>query len=462
MRSLLVLLMLFVPLLSHAASLRVRIARAGESGPLEVKVGVVNERGFPTWKAARTVAAGRSSVVFDDLAPGPYALLVSGREPLQRLMVVAAVQPDGSETTVTLPRGRIRGRVMLAGAPLAGTKVGLIRSQRWQSELVTDAKGEFVSAIWERGQYDLALSGGPLPAPRLLRTLIDGPTVTVDLPQREIRGVVVDRAGAPVANARIALSSEQADNLGPILRVKTDAEGRFRYAGVAEGRHTLHVRTDDYLRVEPLSFELTAADELIEKRVTLDRGFVRSIAVVDDEGAPLVGASVVCVSHGRVRASAVTDARGRVSLTTPADEESVLVIVPREGSFATHRLPSAANDERPLHTIAVPPAAADLDVSLLGADAPLVGVSLLMRFNGELFTPEITRELRNLHRLELTRGDHGRVILTRIPLGVYEFWPYDTAEEAAMLAESSVVSAAPIVVNVVTGENKVKVRFERR
>lgn len=158
----------------------------------------------------------------------------------------------------------------------------------------------------------------------------------------------------------------------------------------------------------------------------------------------------------------VTHLTGRATIGTPAGE-SVLFVIPREGSLAVVRLPPALDDPALSHRIDIPPGEARLDITALATgDVPLPGISLLMRYNGELFTPEIARELRLRHRSHLRTGEDGRATLTQIPAGFYEFWPYQGDEEAALLLDSSVALGAPIALHVEAGENAVKVRFDTR
>jgi len=89
-------------------------------------------------------------------------------------------------------------------------------------------------------------------------------------------------------------------------------------------------------------------------------------------------------------------------------------------------------------------------------------LSLLMRYNGELLPPDIAHLLESQQGQALTTDESGVARLAHIPPGVYEFWPYTADSEAEAVLASMSTMAAPIVVNVITGENEAVVRFQKR
>jgi hypothetical protein len=62
----------------------------------------------------------------------------------------------------------------------------------------------------------------------------------------------------------------------------------------------------------------------------------------------------------------------------------------------------------------------------------------------------------------LRTDDAGSIALAHIPPGTYEFWPYRTDAEGQRIYEVANGFAAPISVNVVTGENSATVKFQSR
>ena len=88
--------------------------------------------------------------------------------------------------------------------------------------------------------------------------------------------------------------------------------------------------------------------------------------------------------------------------------------------------------------------------------------SLLMRYDGELLPAEVAEELTDTQGLQLTTGPDGEAHLRNIPSGTYEFWPYRTEAEAESIVAAGSLYLAPIEVNVLTGENKIAVKFNSR
>jgi hypothetical protein len=86
---------------------------------------------------------------------------------------------------------------------------------------------------------------------------------------------------------------------------------------------------------------------------------------------------------------------------------------------------------------------------------------LLMRIDGMVVPPAIARQFVR-SGLSLLTNEEGRISLARIPPGTYEFWPYRTLAEGEMIYEMAADFAAPIAVNVRTGENDAIVKFKVR
>ncbi|HEV7919771.1 MAG TPA: carboxypeptidase-like regulatory domain-containing protein [Thermoanaerobaculia bacterium] len=439
---------------ADAATLQVHINRGSERGPLEVSVGARQQM----------LAASASDAVFE-LGAGSYTLLVAGREPLQRFAVPFAVAAGDTRRRleVALPRaGRTRGRVRMAGVPLAGVRV-TFSTGAWQMTATTDSKGVIDSALWQRGDYKAVVEGGSLPAPAVVSVPV-AETFSIELPNRIVTGRVLDDRGAPLEHALVVLTSEH-DGFAPSVTTSTNGKGQFTFAGVSGPRQTLTVTAPGYLYAPDLSFSLPEVDLLHEETVTLTRGYVRPLQLVDSRGEPVRGATVICAANGHVVAKAHGNEQGRVWLPTPADAGSTAFVVGEDGALAIRHFGRAADEaSSEVERIVVPAATSSLELVTLTTDGEAIpDIALLMRYNGELVPPEVATELRReAAGWQLATGSDGRAHLEHIPPGVYEFWPYASPAEAQLLVESAVGMAAPINVNVATGENRATVRFRKK
>jgi hypothetical protein len=457
--SLLAFLGMMVAAQLDAATIRAQLDRGRYQGPVELRLGVKNDDAEPRWFAWRTLGAGQSEAVFDDVPRGSYIVLVSGVGPLQRFSIETGVgASDTRRLPITLPGGTARGRVTRGDAPLGGASVELHHyTQFWSTKATTNAAGELTGPSWLDGQFSAAITGGGLRERYDTEVrIVRGPAseFAISLPNRVVRGRVIDTAGAPLANAPVALRSVTPE-LARNRRTTTDNDGTFAFEGVNAGMQTLRVLADGYLRPKPDEFFLTDRETDHEAVLEVSAGRPRAIEVTGADAKPVAGAKLVCAVESRVVSVATTHADGRATVAMPERGTSILYIFPAAGSLAVRRLGGGGDVER----IRVPAGSATLDVETLTTDgAPVSGINLLLRYNGELVPPDV---LRQLESLRLLTGDDGRAHLARIPPGTYELWPYRSAEEADLLMASSGFEA-PINVQVVTGENKAIVRFRKR
>lgn len=446
---------------AHAATVRVHVARNGDKSPLDVRLGIRKETATPEWIAYRRLRERDEVAHFDGLAAGTYVVLVEGDEPLERTTTLAVVAAgDVRDVKIVPSRAIVVGQFTLSGKPLANADVTF--SRNGPRRFRTDAKGEYRGVVWERGEYEVGVRTAKINAPFAGRVQIpDGPRpqFAFDMPDRSIRGRVVDEAGRAIAGTRVTMQSRS--DLYATTRPATTAEdGTFRFDAVHAGSHTIYVLPQRHLRPDPVRFEMSEEDALREVEIAVTGGRRQSATVVDRRGAPQPHASIVCVTNASVRSTAESDDAGRVTFDTPLGEDSTLYVMPRDGGLVIRRLRAADSSEL---RIVVPPATASLEISALSPDGKAVTeVGLLMRFNGELIPPDVARELRFHQGIALITDDHGVARLPRILPGVYEFWPYRSEAEVDALLASSSVLAAPININVVTGDNKARVRFRKR
>jgi hypothetical protein len=420
----------------------------------------------PCVVAVRRFPKDASEVVVDGVARGSYVAVVRGEQPLQVIgakVVVAA----GDERVVDLriPIRFAKIKVLRGDAAYANALVTLNSiASGWSSTLNTDANGELDTEVWEGGWYEVGVRDDANSAPFVGRLILEEQpalpvsTLTIAVPDRRVRGRVLDHDGAPVANALVTLRSLDAEHV-PTIRASTNGKGEFVYSAVLEGRQQLQVFMPGFLRPDPLAFELRKDERLRELDVRLERGAQRTIEVADTRGAPRTGALVICADGLVIRSVAYTDFGGRAVVATAPGRASKLYVLPSDGSLAIHTLkPDAGSD---VVRVAVPSAMSSLELTTLTTDgAALPEVGLVMRYNGELIPPAVANEMHRHQGFALGTDTNGTATFRAIPLGTYEFWPYRTEDEVAAIMASAF--EAPISVDVVTGPNKATVRFRKR
>ncbi|MBV9496703.1 MAG: carboxypeptidase regulatory-like domain-containing protein [Acidobacteria bacterium] len=461
MRRTTLLLALFVALTLHAATIRSQIDRNRYEGPLTIRLGIKSDDVEPRWIASRSLNANESAAAFENVALGTYVVLVEGAAPMQKLAIETGVADKDVRTLrIALPNGVATGRITRGSAPLANANVQLTNLELyWNAKLATNDKGEIEGPSWLDGDFLAAISSAALHARydtdvRIVR----GPQTTfaIEMPNHLVDGKIVDKDGAPIAKVVVALRSVTPD-LARTRRVTTGPDGSFAFEGVIPGMQSLHVFADGYMRPRPNEFSLDERTADHEETLQLESGRRRTVEVVGADGAAVPGARLVCAADGRVLSVATTGADGRAPIATPEDGASTLYVIPVGGSLAVRKFGNAG-----IERVRVPAGSASLEVATLTVDgAPVAGVNLLMRYNGELVPPEVARELQRQQGASLTTNDDGRAKLGHIPPGTYEFWPYRSPAEADALMASADFEA-PINVQVVTGENKATVRFQKR
>lgn len=446
--------------LTPGATLRVHIARGGETRPLDVMIGVApDDDAEPRWVVRRHLDAGVSRTTIPDLGRGGWIVLVRGPEPLQRATAKSVVaEKDVRDVEISLKRRRLHARIVAGNAPAKNVDVRFGNlDEHWDGVLKTDASGVIDTPLWDGGTFEVSLRRirGATPVMRIV-TLHGGDT-TIKIPDRTIRGVVTDTHGQPIPGATVHLGTTS-DGRHASLRARSDAHGAFAFDGVEDGEQELRAMAQAYLVDEPI--HVTGTDA----HIFLNEGYPRDLVVRTRDGEPVASAEVLCLTGVTLRAQTVTDDNGRVTVPTPAHEPSVLYVIPREGSLAVQRL-RAPIDETSTAPIAitVPSATASLRIDALSTSGdPIRELAFLMRVNGETIPPVVANQMATIQGLSFATAQDGAARLDPIVPGTYEFWPYNNEQEVAELLDSISMTAAPININVTTGENRAKVRFQAR
>ncbi|HEX6096404.1 MAG TPA: carboxypeptidase-like regulatory domain-containing protein [Thermoanaerobaculia bacterium] len=454
MRRLLVLPTLFLSATLAAGTLRVEIDRNGFQGPLEIDVGIREESAAPKWIVTRTLAAKASSAAFDELQPGLYTILVRGPQPLQRISTPIAVGSSPAATTLKIPKRRLTVKVLLGDKPLPNAFLTLQHDALlWTTDLVADSRGMFEGESWESSRFlgkvwrDRTASGHVIDV-----MLPERESLIIDIPDRHVRGRVVDERREVIPGAVVTLRTATGA-VTQTLRATARMDGTYEFFGVEPGEQILTARAPSHLDSDVIAFDLAPDSGSREFEIALAHGEQRALKVVDADGDAIASATLIAACGGHVKSIAVTDDTGSAPLATPAGVPCSFYALPQEGSLATAHTHG---------TMRVPAAASSLRLQLLtDTDQPLGDVSLLMRVNGEIIPPAVGRQFAS-RGLDLTSAADGSVSLAKIPSGTYEFWPYRGEAEGLMLYELAGDLAAPITLDVKAGENEAKIRLRKR
>ncbi|HJW93348.1 MAG TPA: carboxypeptidase-like regulatory domain-containing protein [Thermoanaerobaculia bacterium] len=447
--------------LTRGATLRVHVVRGAEKRPLDIAVGFAgnDDDDEPRWVVRRHLDAGVSDTAIPDLGRGAWIVLFRGPEPLQRATMKAVVAEGDTRVVEFTPKRRLLHARILAGA--AAVKDTEVRfgnlDEHWDGVAKTDANGAIDTPLWDGGTFEVSVRRIASATPVLRIADLHGGDVTIAIPDRTLRGTVVDLHGQPVAGATVHLGTTSGGRRTN-LRALTGAHGTFAFDGMEDVEQEIRVFSPSFLTGETFHTRETNV------RVTLDEGYPRELVVKSRDGEPVAGAEVLCMSGNVMRARTITGDDGRATVPTPSNEASVLFIVPREGSFVVHRLraPVDETSTAPI-AIAVPPASASLRVDALTTKgSPIDGLSFLMRVNGETIPPLVAETMGKLQGVTFSTARDGSARFDAVAPGIYELWPYNNEGEVEALLETIGIAAAPININVTTGENRAAIRFRSR
>ncbi len=194
------------------------------------------------------------------------------------------------------PALEIRGRVVHAGAPVAGAEI----TGAGPSAISGD-DGSFVVEVIAPGKLDLIAQSellGGFSAPKSLEVTdhsIDGVELDIAF-SASVSGTVVDQAGAPIARASIKLENDDMNDVG---NATTHDDGTFRIAMLSGGRgsYAATVTLDGHV-LAPIGSAATIAVPDASSALTGLRVAVTLVRaklaghVVDDRGAPIPDASI--------------------------------------------------------------------------------------------------------------------------------------------------------------------------
>jgi protocatechuate 3,4-dioxygenase beta subunit len=293
-------------------------------------------KSMQSMKMASLGGDGTFTVKLD--APGAYIVSVQASEGgggmQQNTVEFRERVPEAEEhrLELELPLAGIRGLVRGPdGAPAAGTRVTLTTEGGLQTgsmlgghyaEASTDAHGRYTFRYLRPGTYSVAAGGalfggafgGSSSAGRVLRsgiTVAEGRLVEgVDFelaPPCDIKGRVLDGAGAPVKDAAIFVRDSEGRLLDRFSMITSGADGTFAYTGVAPGDYLVSARAKELASSDSAPVR-AAADAPGEVELRLAAGTRLIVEVLDPEGVAAQAMVTVLDARGR-------EVQGMIGLT---------------------------------------------------------------------------------------------------------------------------------------------------
>ncbi len=400
-------------------------------------------------------AVGRDGMCrFQDLSPGIYelrVLIAGGPAQLSRWLSIAPGEAKVEE--VALAPAHVRGEVRVGDDPAAGYTVHSLAVDAYRPQGVraedaasaqVDTEGRYDLTLWEPSWYSFRVvsdTGAPTAGHREL-TIATGDVESLDfrLPDGTIRGVVLDEAGRPVADARVAL------RWNGIIPLSTDAAGRFEARAAGAGSAELQAFKPRYRPSEPQTVELIQEGQPPPVTLVLRRTSTVTGTVVTADGTPVPGAWIASTSFapasgiGLYRDSrAGGDGRFEVEVPDGAGSAPSLLFTAGPGCPLSWSLASqgaAASDTADAAVIvpcAAQPAALDLTfVDERGKPLPAAGV--VLRANGTVIPQAALAAHLALLGLPSSADGSGHLVLPFLTPGDYDLFLTALSSESTIAA----------------------------
>jgi hypothetical protein len=446
-------------LLGRGGTIVVELTRGVVSEALSVELNKLPNGAMVAGPAVKSVdvPAGEQTakVTFENIEPGDYDVLVKGSGPAERRgELVNILDAEVKHVSIELVPVRLHVRARYQDEPLRQASVRFKNIDgRWGGRFDTDDEGEATVQLWQGGKASVTL-GAPsvFTAPYIeTRELTDGDDTDwfLDVPGREITGVVVDAAtGEPIPDARVILQTNTADGGALSSRTKAGNDGRFRYAPARYGKHTLTALAKYYLPAET-EYIFAEPEQRRDLVVRLEHASPAQVTVVDSRGAPVGGARLAVFRGFEFVVFGMTDESGAGEVPRPIEQPYDVWAIPRDGSFGVAQVTAEA--ERA--TIRVADGASRIILKTESeSHQPIPRVVLLIRYNGRLLPDVVLKAIGELQGVRIWTGSDGIMILDRMPTGLYEFWPVGSLAEMRVLAASA-GQDAPAKVIAGPGEN---------
>jgi carboxypeptidase family protein len=248
-----------------------------------------------------------------------------------------------------------------------------------------DAGGQFVMTGLAPGSWELSGQSSGHADGSVRVTLPSSEPVVLVLPRgASLSGRVLDPAGAPVADADVALDTEGSFSsmhfsLGE--DDETDADGFFALEDVSPGSTTLQASAPGFAPSAPLALEVVAGESTTGLVLTLRPGARILGELVGSDGRPEVERTVRANSDG-FHGSAETDAEGRFEIADVPPGEHRLWADTSEG-IQIQQSVSVAEGETVRVRLAPPGGLVRLHGVVRAGGAPLAKANLYASRRGE-------------------------------------------------------------------------------
>jgi hypothetical protein len=399
---------------------------------------------------------------FSAVEAGSYFLVVKGKGPLQRSVKPVDVT-DGTTTDVELALSRIRLTVSVTAdrRPVSAEVRIEPLSGEWESSFVTGAEGRVTHELWQDGEFAATVSSGVddgfIAHEAIHANEQEEAHWDIELPTKRVVGLVVGSDGRPLEGARVVLETTLGD--GSIRAVEaSDAAGAFRFSSVFAGDQSLTVSLAGHAK-ETRTFVIGESEPEHRLTVQLHRALVRTVRVVDSAGRAVANALLAeAPGAGTER---ISDGAGEATVELREGERKTLYVFPPGGSFAVVQVEAEQNQNGGSAPViaTVPPGPASLRVVARAGGEPVVGVFFALRHDGVMIPVGVRFSMLNRRGIPVQTGHDGTAVMTSVPLGVYEVWPYFSRAEALRIEAGTVEPAARIAVQ--PGLNVVTFTFDK-
>lgn len=279
------------------------------------------------------LATEEGRFVQEGLPPARYAVFVKSPEGDKLAAEVFELTPATTTLELDLPVLMVEGTLSLGDEPLSAELVfgGLFGIQR--AYLVSDEKGDFVGTLPRPGEWLVYVEAED---PHVRRSLMvdvepeDGVArVDLELPATRLSGQVVDSNGRPVVQALVKVFDPR---IAEEVVDRTDAEGRFFFEALAEGRNVVWAGHLEAGRSAEVAVDVV---EKLDPNLTLTLRPARTVSgrVVGPAG-PVPGTLVLAKLYGETGAhpffmessKATTGVDGKFEMEIPESAHRLQII----------------------------------------------------------------------------------------------------------------------------------------